>query len=105
MKLAAGSFDRKITLQTRRVPDPHGAPVEVWVDLATVRAQVVQRSGREFFGTDQLQAEARVIFRIRWRRGVTAQDRVVYDGRAHDIHAVIETGRKDGLELYTTTTG
>ena len=45
------------------------------------------------------------MFRLRWRTGIKVTDRVVYDRRHHDIHEVRELGRRDGLELFTTTKG
>ena len=111
MKLSAGRLDRTIVLQRRTVTDDV-EPTETWGPLpqtapqpTEVRAQVVQQSGRELFAADQLQAERKVLFRIRWRSDVTEKDRVLYDGRIHDIHEVRELGRRDGLELFTTTRG
>jgi SPP1 family predicted phage head-tail adaptor len=100
--MKAGALDRRVTLQRKTiVQDDYGEEEEVWTDLATVSAQVVQQSGREFLAAEQIQAEMRVLFRIRWFEGLTVLDRVSYGGRLHNIQEVKELGRREGVELMT----
>ncbi|MBA3667935.1 MAG: phage head closure protein [Sphingomonas sp.] len=83
------------------VYDDYGGEIEAWAELATVPAQVVQVSGREFLAADQVQAEQRVLFRTRWIEGITVLDRVSYSDRLHNIQDVKELGRREGVELHT----
>lgn len=100
--MKAGPLDRRVTLQRfTETRDEYNEPIVAWTDLATVSAQVVQQSGREFLSADQTQAERRVLFRLRWFDGVTVLDRVSYGGRLHNIEEVKELGRREGLELMT----
>ena len=69
--------------------------------MATVAAQVLQKGGREFLSAQMVQAEVRVLFRLRWIEGITVLDRVNYSGRLHNIQEVKEVGRREGLELMT----
>ena len=108
--MRAGTLDRRIVIERRTVDAAATEPVETWgplpetaPDPTAVWAAVRQQSGREFFAADQVQSERKVVFRLRWRTGIKVTDRVVYDGRHHDIHEVRELGRRDGLELFTTT--
>lgn len=98
--MRAGTLDRTITIQAfSSTVDDYGTPVETWADFATVRAALIQASTEEYlrgYGeTDTLV----VIFRIRWLDGVTAQHRIVYEGRNLNIREVKEIGRRQGLEL------
>ncbi len=100
----AGKPDRRITIQRKTVS--HNAlnePVEIWNDLVAVWAQMLGQTGQEFFANDQVLSEYKVVFRIRWRRDLKDTDRVMFEGRAHDIHSIRELGRRVGLELQTVT--
>jgi hypothetical protein len=39
---------------------------------------------------------------IRYLTGLTPVDRLVHAGRVHDVTAMMEIGRKAGLEIHTT---
>ncbi|MES2157600.1 MAG: phage head closure protein [Pseudomonadota bacterium] len=99
--MKAGPLDRTVTIQRVTLVDDGYGSVETWADWATVPAQVVQQGGREFFAAAAVQAEQRVLFRLRWLDGVTVLDRVSYSGRAHNIIDVKELGRREGTELMT----
>jgi SPP1 family predicted phage head-tail adaptor len=101
--MRAGDMDRRITIE-RRVSStgPFNEPIVSFELLADVWAEVRQQGGSEFLRAETLSAERRVVFRIRWCVGISALDRVVYQGRAHNITEARELGRRKGLELYTT---
>lgn len=98
--MIVGRLDRRITIeQPTASQDAYGEPVESWGALATVWAQVQPLRGEERFEAQQVGAERTVRFRIRYRSDVTEQMRVVYDGDVYDITAVLELGRREGLEI------
>lgn len=100
--MKAGPLDRRVTIQRATITDDgYGGGIETWEDLATVSAQLIQQSGREFLGAEQTQAEQRVLFRLRWIDDITVLDRVSYGGRVHNIKDVKELGRREGVELMT----
>ncbi|ASY43333.1 hypothetical protein CJD35_01850 [Sphingobium xenophagum] len=103
--MRAGTLDRTVTIQRMTLVDDGYSSVETWADWQTVPAQVVQEGGREFFAAAAVQAEQRVLFRMRWLDGVTVLDRVSYDGRPHNIIGVKELGRREGTELLTVAAG
>lgn len=104
--MKAGPLDRRVTIQRfTETRNEYNEPIAVWTDLATLSAQVIQQSGREFLSADQTQAERPVLFRLRWLDGVTVLDRVSYGGRVHNIQDVKELGRQEGLELMTVAAG
>ncbi len=103
--MKAGPLDRRVTLQRfTTIVDDYGGETQTWADLATLPAQAIQQSGREFLSADQINAEQRVLFKLRWFEGVSVLDRVLYQERAHNISDVKELGRREGLELMTVAT-
>ena len=100
--IRSGRLDKRITIQRKMtIPNDYGELVETWVDLVTVWAIYLPARGSERFAAAQQIAEIDTVFRIRYRQGVTAMDRIVYNGRTYDIKAVVDMcGRKDGIELY-----
>lgn len=101
---AAGAFDRRITIEHRTVvKDPvYGTNVSKWVPLIKVWAQVRDVLPSRAENIDQnvsLQRRpARV--RIRYRDGITADMRIIYQGRTLEIvSGPVELGRKEALEM------
>ena len=98
--LNIGSMDRRITIEREtETVNPSGSVVKGWAPVATVWAEVLQQSASEFF-TGYGEAEAgTVVFRVRYRPGITTADRVTYEGTAYGIKEIKELGRRDALEL------
>ena len=112
MRFAAGTLDRRITIQQRTVTeDPvYGTPVETWGDLATVWANVqdVLPSRSETIAEGLSVARRPCRIRIRYRSDVTSDMRVKYGSRMLRIITMpAEIGRRDGLEFMAEelTTG
>lgn len=99
--VAAGQLDQRITLQQRAAgQDSRGQESTTWSDVATVWASAQPLRGREFFAAAQVQAEATVRFRIRYRDGVVPTMRVLWRSQPYDINSVIDVdGGKHTLEL------
>jgi len=86
-------MDQRIRLQQRVAGvDSLGQPSTTWQDVATLWAQAQPLRGREFWAAGQMQSEASVRFRVRWRSGVTTAMRVLWRDQAHDIVAVVDVG-------------
>jgi SPP1 family predicted phage head-tail adaptor len=98
--LNIGSMDRRINIEREtETVKPSGSVVKSWAPVATVWAEVLQQSASEFF-TGYGEAETgTVIFRVRYRPGITTADRVTYDGTTFDLKEIKELGRRDALEL------
>jgi SPP1 family predicted phage head-tail adaptor len=98
--MRSGSLDRIITLQAvTTAVDDYGTPTEAWTDIAEVRAQLIQASTDERlrdYGESQV---ASVVFRIRWREGVSTAMRIWYGTQFYNIREVTEIGRRRALEL------
>lgn len=101
--IAAGTLDRRITFEraTAAQANPSGEQVLTWATEVTVWAEVAPLGGRELFQAQQLEAKADTRFRIRYRTGVTPDEklRIAYGGRRYDLRSVVELGRREGLEI------
>lgn len=98
--LAAGTLSHVITIEREtQTRTPSRGTASAWTEIATTRAEVVKSSAADFltgFGTAQ---QGTVIFRIRWREGLSIADRIVFNGRAHQIKEIADIGRRVGLEI------
>jgi SPP1 family predicted phage head-tail adaptor len=72
-----------------------------WANLVTVYAEATQVRARDFFGGGKEQLPVDVIFRLRWRDGITAAHRVMWRGEPYEItgEPVDIDGRRITLEL------
>lgn len=82
-----------------------GTPTTTWADHLRLRAEMVAQTTGEFLAGGGDREERTAVFRTRWVEGITTADRVLFDGRAHDIADIVETHRRAGLELRCTTKG
>ena len=98
--MRAGTLRHRVTIQRYElVVDDYGAPLhrESWKDVATVWASVEAVSGRDFFAARQEQSEVTQRIRIRYRPDVTADMRVIHNGKVFNIVAPLPDNR--GREL------
>lgn len=104
--MRAGSLDRSVTIERLREADrPSGGVSQYWSRLAELRAQVLQASTEEAIRAYGASTEVVTVFRTRFLDGITPADRVVFDGRSHDIVEIKQLGRRRGLELRTIARG
>ena len=104
--MRAGEFDRRVVLEeARESQDASGQKTETWVNTGAVWAGVQPISSTERYGPQQFVAQSDTKFRLRFRPGVTPRRtlRIRYAGRIYDIQGVIETGRREGLEIFART--
>lgn len=101
--MRAGELDRRITLQRAvMVPNSLNELVPQWADLATVFAQYLPISDGERIRAQQVGAFATARFRVRWSAltaGLTAKDRIVFEGQVFEIAGVKELQRRVGVEI------
>lgn len=98
--MPAGDLDTPITLQSRAGGfDSFGQPSTTWTDYAKVWAQQVPIGGTERVEAQQRLNREIKRLRIRWRAGVSAAHRVIWDGATFEITGVREEGRRKYLVL------
>ncbi|OMQ44931.1 phage head closure protein [Ensifer sp. 1H6] len=94
--MRAGKMDRRVKilrLQEIGRNELNEALMD-WVAVATVWAQARPNRGDERFEAQQLTGSATMTFHIRYRRELTIEDRISYDGRTWDIRDIRELGRR-----------
>lgn len=99
--MRAGRLNERITLQSAAVSvDSVGQPVHSWSTFATVWAEVMPVSGREYFRAQSLTQAESIRITMRYLDGVTPSMRVVHGSRTYHIRSVLNVGsRERELEL------
>jgi len=91
-----GELRHRVTLRKKEITeDALKQQSEVWTDIATVWARIEPLSGREYFAARQENADVSVKVVIRYLPGITAETRVVFDGRVFDVLSVINPGERN----------
>lgn len=89
--LASGKLRHSIVIQALiEDQDEYGEATQAWETFASVRASVEPLQGREYFASQQVQAEVTTRFRIRYLAGLKPTMRVVFEGRNYDIQAILD---------------
>lgn len=85
-----GTLNSYVTVKYRTGElDGIGQPVDTWIELASMWANIRNRSGAESIRADQEASMVRTSIRIKWRDDVTSAMRV-YDGaKVYEIKAVL----------------
>lgn len=107
MPTASGKRDRQIRIETADTTQDvqSGEPSLSWRLLVQVWANVRQPTGSEVFRSEQRVAKVDTIFNVRFRQDVSPTEmfRIVYEGRAYDITAVLpplNAPRRTELDIY-----
>lgn len=86
-----GDLRHRITIQQPvESSNTFGEVEKTWQDVATVWASIEPLRGREYFDSQQINAEVTTRIRIRYRPGIKPKMRVVYGERIFDIQSVID---------------
>lgn len=98
--MKAGKLDTRIQIKVKTsTRDSYGAEIITYTPLATVWAEKVPVTGREYFAAAQFIPEATLKFRIRFREDFDETAIITHDGVDYDILYMAEIGRADGVEL------
>jgi len=92
--MKAGKLRHKVTIQSLVAGSPQqkpsGEPDTAWTDLLTCWASVEPLKGRELFAAQEHHSEIEVRVRIRYRSGLNAAMRVVFEGLYYNIAAILD---------------
>lgn len=105
--MRAGLLRHRITIESfTEGANEYGEPISTWATYATVWASKEDLSGREYFASQQINAEVSTKFRIRYRAGITAKMRIQHGGSVYQIAATMDPdGRKRTLEILASKVG
>ncbi len=94
--IRAGKLRHRVTIQQKSVTrNTFGEEVVTWQDVATVWAAIEPLRGREFFESQQINAEVTTQITIRYRDGIAPEMRIIYNSKIYDIQAAINTEERD----------
>lgn len=99
MKPLVNDLNRRITIQhyaTVEV-DEEGIAIKDWIPLVTVWASKLPlvAGAREYFQAAAINAEKRIQYRIRYRKDVLPNMRIVDDGKTLEIITVMDDASSD----------
>jgi SPP1 family predicted phage head-tail adaptor len=99
--MRGGELDRRVSLYHRVLTqDAQGQQIESWpTAYATVFAQKVELTGREFTAAQTTNAEIVTRFRMRWRDDVRVTDRLMLGALSYNITRIAEINRREGIEV------
>ncbi|MFL5731459.1 MAG: phage head closure protein [Cytophagaceae bacterium] len=103
-----GQFDRKITIESiTGGRSASGGQVKTWTTVATPWAMVDDLNnrvdGNEKYEAGRETAIGKTKFTIRYRTGLDAKMRILYEGAYYNIRAFNELGRRQFLEIMADT--
>lgn len=88
--MRAGQLNQPVVIQQRSsVQNALGERVAGWVDVASVWAHVIKKSGYETIRSDMELSITHTSIRIHYRSDITAAMRVVLGAEVYDIRAVL----------------
>jgi SPP1 family predicted phage head-tail adaptor len=92
---------QRLTLQQEvQTPDTAGGYTRGWQDVADLWAEIIPITGREKLFADQLQSQISHKIVLRYRAGVSAGQRLMFETRAFNIRYVFNIGEdNEMLEL------
>lgn len=88
--MRAGPLRNRIIIQTTtESQSTSGYNVNTWSTFATVWASIEPLNGKEYFDSQQVNAEENTRFRIRYLQNITTKMRVSWNSRIYDIRSII----------------
>ncbi len=94
--IRAGELRHKIIIQQNTpTRDAMNAEVDSWADYATVWASIEPIRGKEFWDSQQINAEITGKIKLRYLAGVISKMRVKFGMRIFEILSVINPGEKN----------
>lgn len=100
-----GTLTHQITIQRKSIAqDAELNAIETWMDWRTVWAQLLPKSGKEYYRLSIVNSEITEAFEMRYISGVSPHQRIKFKGKYLEIIDAINPGEKN-LELIITCKG
>lgn len=106
--LRLGAMRERITIQApTETLDDYGEPIVEWTDIFTSEpASMRHTGGTEVSRGEQVEANVKAVFTVRYRDGIDSTMRIVHEGRAYGIlHVNPVQGGRRYIELLTAASG
>jgi SPP1 family predicted phage head-tail adaptor len=97
MVMRIGELRHRVVLQKKEITeDELKQQSEVWTEITTIWAAIEPLSGREYFAAKQVNAEISARITIRYRKGITPDMRMVFDGRVFEVISIVNPKERCG---------
>jgi SPP1 family predicted phage head-tail adaptor len=109
--LRAGQLTRRLKIQSRSTnQDTFGGPSLVWIDVATVWAEIQPLTGRELESAQRMASEVSHQITVRYQANfadpkVVAGYRAIYKGRVFNIHASLNEDERNTVLTLLASEG
>lgn len=98
--IQSGKLQQRIEIQRlKETVSPSGAVVETWTTYGAGQSELRHAAMAEFLTSSGVGAVTTAVFMLRWMPGVSVSDRIIHGGKAWNVVAIVELGRRRGLEL------
>lgn len=88
-----GKLNKRITFQLQDLDSED----EDWKDIATTWANINPISGKEYYSAETINSDLTHKIRLRYRRGITPDMRIIYNDRIFYIISVINEYEKNTM--------
>lgn len=91
--IRAGQLRHSVTIQRAiETRGADGSTAQTWITYASVFAAIEPVSGREYFAAQAEGSDVTHRVTIRYIKGLTTKDRVLFGTRTFDIESILNTG-------------
>jgi len=99
--MRAGDLRHRVTIQQAvESQNDFGEVITTWQNYKTVWAAIKPLTGREYFASQQVNAEVSVQIQMRYIPGITPKMRIVEGSKVYEIEAVMDVeGKRKELQL------
>ena len=88
-----GKLNKRITFQLQDLD----LEDEDWKDIATTWASINPISGKEYYSAETINSDLTHKIRLRYRKGITPDMRILYNGRIFYIVSVINEFERNSI--------
>ena len=88
-----GKLNHRITFQIQNLD----SEIEEWNDIVTTWASINPISGREYYQAETINSDLTHKVRLRYRKGITPDMRILYKDRIFNIVSVINEYEKNAI--------
>ena len=89
--MRAGKLRNRLVIQRKTTTrDTDGGERVEWSTVTTVWGAIEPGRNREYWGSEQIQADTGVRIRVRYPLDVRPQDRITCNGKSYDVHGASE---------------
>jgi SPP1 family predicted phage head-tail adaptor len=104
--MKAGKLDRQLVIErATETIDDAGVAQQTWSHLVTLWGELVANAAADSAAAEGSRTTRTVAFKTRYFGGLTLEDRLTYQGRAHALKDLEEIGRREGLTIKAERIG